>query len=136
MSTGWTLPCIITVMSFVLLVDDTRTFRDGREHVRARMSGEALVALGLVRDYGHGQLWLDHDLGIVDGSVDSTLPVLDELARAASDGDPYPFDLVVVHTSNPVGAATIMQVLERWGYVSRRVPSADEGQVPMGGVRR
>jgi hypothetical protein len=32
-------------MSFVLLVDDTRTFRDGREHVRARTSGEALAAL-------------------------------------------------------------------------------------------
>ena len=121
-------------MSFVLLVDDTRTFRDGRKHSRARTSAEALAALGRVRDYGHGQLWLDHDLGIVDGAVDSTppvldestLPVLDELARAASDGDPYPFDLVVVHTSNPVGAATIMQVLERWGYASRRVPSADE----------
>nr|WP_207555846.1 hypothetical protein [Intrasporangium flavum] len=62
----------------------------------------------------------------MNGTVDSTLPVLDELARAASEGDPYPFDLVVVHTANPVGAATIMQVLERWSYPSRRVPSADE----------
>ncbi|GAA2153417.1 hypothetical protein FHX52_1736 [Humibacillus xanthopallidus] len=113
-------------MSFVLLVDDTRTFRDGREHVRARTSREALAALGGVRQYGHGQLWLDHDLGIVGGFVDSTLPILDELARAASDGEPYPFDLVIVHTSNPVGAATIMQVLERWGYPSRRVPSGDQ----------
>ncbi|WP_278247766.1 hypothetical protein [Intrasporangium flavum] len=33
-------------MSFVLLVDDTRTFRDGREHLRARTSVEALGGLG------------------------------------------------------------------------------------------
>lgn len=108
-----------------MLVDDTRTFRDGREHLRARTSREALAVL---RDLGvgiTGQLWLDHDLGVVDGCTDSTLPVLDELARAACVDRPYGFREVLVHTANPVGAATLMQVLRRWGYPCRRVGCAE-----------
>lgn len=108
-------------MPLVLLIDDARTFRAPVPHVRARTSAAGLAALHVLREKPDGELWLDHDLGMVDGRPDTILPVLDQLARAASDGDPYPVGVVVVHTSNPVGAATMLRVLDRWGYPTRRV---------------
>lgn len=108
----------------VVLIDDTRTFRQPRTHVRARTSAQGLAALGVLRSPG-GELWLDHDLGLVDDRPDTILPVLDELARAAADGDPYPVRMVVVHTSNPSGAQTMLTVLRRWGYPVRQVPAGE-----------
>lgn len=100
----------------VLLVDDLRTFRDHRPHLRATTSGEAVALLEEHWD-GLAALWLDHDLGLrADGTPDTTLPVLDLLAAAAADGRPHPIGLVVVHTANPVGAATLLRGLRRWGY--------------------
>lgn len=112
-------------MPLVILLDDTRTFRGAVEHIRCRTSGEGLAALPLLRERPRSELWLDHDLGIVGGQPDTSLPVLDELARAAADGEPYPVSRVVVHTSNPAGAQTMMTVLRRWEYpVTRAQASA------------
>ncbi|QWC84580.1 hypothetical protein KLP28_13535 [Nocardioidaceae bacterium] len=107
------------------MVDDLRTFRDERPHIRCKTSAEALPVLARLRETGDSfELWLDHDLGEVGGRIDSIGPVIDELARAASDDEMYDLD-AVVHTSNPAGADMMVRVLRRWGYPVTRVYAGD-----------
>lgn len=108
----------------VLLIDDLRDFRDGRETLIARTSAQALAILADRPELD--ELWLDHDLGeLADGRVDSIMSVVDFLNGEAAFGAPYPVQVVYVHTSNPVGAQQMMAGLQRYGYTARRVNAPD-----------
>ncbi|SCF29456.1 hypothetical protein GA0074695_5256 [Micromonospora viridifaciens] len=96
----------------IVLVDDLRSFVDGRVAQVARTSRAGIGALERHRGYRLDELWLDHDLG----EDDTIWPVVEVLERAAFEERPFDIGVVYVHSANPAGAAKIMQALRRWGY--------------------
>lgn len=96
----------------VILVDDLRSFTDGRSAEVARTSAAGRALLKAYRAERVDELWLDHDLG----ADDTIWPVVEVLERAAFDGHPLDIGVVYVHSANPSGAAKVAQVLRRWEY--------------------
>ncbi|MFI6264082.1 cyclic-phosphate processing receiver domain-containing protein [Micromonospora sp. NPDC051006] len=96
----------------VVLVDDLRSFVDGRVAQVARTSRAGIEALERRRGQRLDELWLDHDLG----EDDTIWPVIEVLERAAFEERPFDVGVVYVHSANPAGAEKIMQALRRWGY--------------------
>lgn len=110
-----------------VVVDDLRSFpglEDRFEVLYARTSGDGRsLLLDLARQGRHVDLLLlDHDLGDDTGHLDDILPVVDLLAERAFLGTPFDVGQVVVHSANPVGAATVQRSLERY-YPVRRLPA-------------
>lgn len=105
----------------VVLVDDLRSFRDGRACEVAR---DSVTALRLLSEGGAriDELWLDHDLG----EGDTIRPVLLELERAAAEGARPDIGVVCVHSANPPAAETIVRSLTRCGYQVRPVHPATD----------
>jgi len=101
----------------VVLVDDLRSFTDGRSADVARTSAAGVAVLQRYRDERVDELWLDHDLG----ENDTIWPVVEVLERAAFEGRPVDVGVVYVHSANPTGAAKVALVLRRWGYLVRVV---------------
>lgn len=93
----------------ILLVDDLRTFADGRECVIARSSAAAIKWLEENPDADLDEVWLDHDLG----GADTGMKVVEWL-----EANTPPIGLVVVHSSNPPGARRMLVALERAGYMT------------------
>ncbi|MEU9509416.1 cyclic-phosphate processing receiver domain-containing protein [Micromonospora sp. NPDC048170] len=111
----------------VLLVDDLRSFVDGRVAQIVRTSAAGIEALEGHRRDRLEELWLDHDLG----GDDTIWPVVEVLELAAFEGQPFDIGVVYVHSANPAGAAKIAQVLRRWGYHVRSVAGAPQvGYLP------
>ncbi|GIE80494.1 hypothetical protein Aph02nite_64440 [Actinoplanes philippinensis] len=104
----------------VLLVDDLRSFTDGRPAHVARTSTDGVALLGRHRAHRVDELWLDHDLG----GDDTIWPVVEVLEHAAFHGRPFDVGVVVIHSANPAGAAKMAQALRRWDYPVR-VASGD-----------
>ncbi|MBO4164700.1 cyclic-phosphate processing receiver domain-containing protein [Micromonospora antibiotica] len=96
----------------IVLVDDLRSFVDGRGAEVARSSAAGVELLDRYRDRRLDELWLDHDLG----GDDTIWPVVEVLERAAFDKCPFDVGVINVHSANPAGAAKVAQVLRRWGY--------------------
>ena len=96
----------------VILIDDLRSFADGRPAFVARTSAAGVWLLNRYRDQRLDELWLDHDLG----ADDTIWPVVEVLERAAFDGRPFEIGAVVIHSANPVGVAKMAQALRHWGY--------------------
>ncbi|QKW15091.1 cyclic-phosphate processing receiver domain-containing protein [Verrucosispora sp. NA02020] len=96
----------------IVLVDDLRSFVDGRDAEVARTSAAGVELLGRYRDGRVDELWLDHDLG----GDDTIWPVVEILERAAFEKRPLDIGVVYVHSANPAGVAKMAQVLRRWGY--------------------
>lgn len=96
----------------VLLIDDLRSFVDGRSAEVARTSRAGVGLLERYRDQRVAELWLDHDLG----GDDTIWPVVEVLEEAAFDGRPFDIGVVTIHSANPAGAAKMAQALRRWGY--------------------
>lgn len=137
---GWPLPAtsaVITDMGtgrglderhlardgrLVVLIDDVRTFKDGRSCRIARTAADGLALLRAVRSLPIDELWLDHDLGSErrTGRAFTVMPVVDELVRAATAVERYLIDEIVIHTSNPVGAVAMGRALRGAGYQVRR----------------
>lgn len=115
-------------MKTILLIDDLRVFRrvdtDAELHI-ARNSAEALAILQANPDKHWDEVWFDHDLGIVNDLIDSTLPVADHIAERAFFDNPVSIGTAYIHTSNPAGARDITVTLQRYGYKTVRV-QADE----------
>lgn len=103
----------------IVLIDDERSFRS---HVAVddllvfRHSGEALNWLAQVQDVEVDQLWLDHDLGSMNETTDSVMPVVKELVNMVRNHTAPKIHQVVVHTANPIGAQNIV------GYLSPYFP--------------
>ncbi|RZU72177.1 hypothetical protein EV384_0521 [Micromonospora kangleipakensis] len=96
----------------IVLVDDLRSFVDGRDAAVARSSAAGVALLERHRDERLDELWLDHDLG----EADTIWPVVEVLERAAFEGRPFDIGVVHVHSANPAGAGKMAQALQRWGY--------------------
>ncbi|MEU5790573.1 cyclic-phosphate processing receiver domain-containing protein [Micromonospora purpureochromogenes] len=96
----------------IVLVDDLRSFVDGRAAQVARTSVAGMEALERHRGQRLDELWLDHDLG----GDDTIWPVVEVLEQAAFEGRPFDIGVVYAHSANPAGAARLMQALRRWGY--------------------
>jgi hypothetical protein len=99
----------------VILVDDLRSFVDGRHADVVRTSAAAVDLLEQCRDQRVEELWLDHDLG----GDDTIWPVVEVLERAAFDDRPFDIGVIYIHSANPAGAAKIAQVLRHWHYPVR-----------------
>ncbi|GAB3187147.1 hypothetical protein FHX75_12867 [Micromonospora palomenae] len=99
----------------IVLVDDLRSFVDGRVAQVARTSTAGIEALERHRGQRLDELWLDHDLG----GDDTIWPVVEVLERAAFEERPFDIGVVYVHSANPAGLAKILQALRRWGYQVR-----------------
>ncbi|WP_327006813.1 hypothetical protein OHA72_05780 [Dactylosporangium sp. NBC_01737] len=99
----------------VILVDDLRSFVDGRAAEVARTSADGVEVLRRYRGRRIDELWLDHDLG----GEDTVWPVVEVLELAAFEGRPFDVGVVVIHSANPPGAAKMLQALRRWGYEVR-----------------
>jgi hypothetical protein len=107
----------------ILLIDDLRNFREApvdTELTIARTSTEGLAALELEREWD--QIWLDHDLGLDRfGEPDTIMVVVDRMSELAYFNTPVRVREVLVHTSNPPGAAQMLQALTHFGYNVRVV---------------
>jgi hypothetical protein len=99
----------------VVLVDDLRSFVDGRTAEVARTSAAGVEVLEQHRGRRIDELWLDHDLG----GDDTIWPVVELLELAAFEGRPFDIGVVLVHSANPPGGAKMLQALRRWGYEVR-----------------
>ncbi len=104
----------------VVLVDDLRSFIDGRLAEVARTSSAGVEVLERHRTHRLDELWLDHDLG----GDDTIWPVVEVLERAAFERRPFNIGVVIIHSANPAGAAKMAQALRRWKYPVR-VASGD-----------
>jgi hypothetical protein len=112
----------------ILLIDDLRSFVDGRESAVARTSAAGVELLERHRTDRLDELWLDHDLG----ENDTVWPVVEVLERAAFDGRPFDVGAIIIHSANPAGAAKMAQVLRHWGYPVRIASGAkDVGYIDM-----
>ena len=98
--------------SAIVLIDDLRSFVDGRTAEVARTSSAGVELLDRHRSHRLDELWLDHDLG----DDDTIWPVVEVLERAAFEGRPFDVGVVIIHSANPAGAAKMAQVLRRWNY--------------------
>lgn len=107
----------------ILLIDDLRNFKDKRAAVIARNSSQAISILSQDNDWD--EIWLDHDLGEVDGVLDSVMSVVDFLSEAAFNDTPVNVSKIFIHTSNPVGAKQMFASLTRYGYNCVKVNAPD-----------
>ncbi|BCY12024.1 cyclic-phosphate processing receiver domain-containing protein [Actinoplanes sp. L3-i22] len=99
----------------VLLIDDLRSFTDGRVASVARTSAAGVALLDRHRDGRVDELWLDHDLG----GEDTIWPVVEVLERAAFEERPFDIGVILIHSANPSGATRMARTLRRWGYPVR-----------------
>ncbi|GAA4609226.1 hypothetical protein GCM10023107_90580 [Actinoplanes octamycinicus] len=99
----------------MVLIDDLRSFVDGRAAEVARTSAAGVALLDRLRERRIDELWLDHDLG----DDDTIWPVVEVLERAAFEERPFDVGLILIHSANPSGAAKMSQALRRWGYPVR-----------------
>lgn len=94
----------------ILLVDDLRHFADESiEYVQAYTSAEAIAILS--KGGRFGEIWLDHDLGMPNGVLDDTRPVVNLLVRHHVGTA-----AIIVHTSNPVARKWMVPSLQDAGY--------------------
>lgn len=105
-----------------VLIDDVRSFRDGRSCRIARTAADGVALLRALRSLSIDELWLDHDLGSDrrTGQAFTIMPVVEELVHAAEAGRAYVIDEIVIHTSNPAGAVAMGIALRGAGYRVRR----------------
>lgn len=102
-------------MGTVILIDDLRSFVDGRPAEVARSSAGGVELLRRHRAARIDELWLDHDLG----GDDTIWPVVELLELAAFEERPFDVGVILVHSANPAGGATMLRALRRWGYPAR-----------------
>ena len=107
----------------VVLIDDLRSFTDGRPALVARTSAAGVELLDRHRHEPLAELWLDHDLG----GEDTIWPVVEVLELAAFEQRPFDIGTVFVHSANPPGAMRVVQALRRWGYQVQPVSDARSG---------
>lgn len=104
----------------IVLVDDLRYFKENvvpvdEDVIVFRNSDDAIT---WIREQDHihiHQLWLDHDLGMVNGMEDTTIPFVRELLTRL--GDSISVGQFVIHTSNPVGAKNLSAMLSNHKFV-------------------
>ena len=100
----------------VVLVDDVRSFRDGRPCHVVRSAAAAVELLRGLRGQRLDELWLDHDLA----GGDTVSPVVRLLEDAYLEGRPPDIEVVHVHASRSGAAHQVLVSLRRAGYTAIR----------------
>ncbi len=95
-----------------VLIDDVRSFRDGRECLVARTSADGVRLLERLREERIDELWLDHDLV----GEDTIWPVVHLLDDAALGGRTFDIGMVLVHAARTRPAHEMVISLRRAGY--------------------
>lgn len=108
-------------MKKTILIDDLRWFIDRRPATVLKNSRDGLEYLKTHHGEHFDELWLDHDLGILDGEKDTIMKIVDYLSEAGFNDNHFNVDVIFVHTSNRVGADQMVAGLNRYGYNVRRV---------------
>lgn len=110
----------------IVLYDDERVFKNKVDCTILRNNDEANKWLeALDSNVVITQLWLDHDLGLVNKQKETTLSLVRELERRwVVNDNPILIDEVIVHTANPVGAKNIISSLNKY-YNVKKVDSSD-----------
>jgi hypothetical protein len=103
----------------VVLIDDLRSFVDGRHADVARTSKDAIELPRRLAEQRLDQLRLDQDLG----GDDTIWSVVELLEKAAFEEHPFDIGVIDIHSANPPGAARLEQALTRWGYHVIPAPS-------------
>lgn len=106
----------------ILLIDDLRHFKDRAladlpddTYIRiCRTPGSAVRTLES-EDRVWDQVWLDHDLGMIDGATVDVMEAVDYLEHRYNQGNPVPVRNYIVHTDNGVGAQNIARALGAMG---------------------
>lgn len=102
--------------SLIVLIDDTRCFRDGRPCRVARSSATGVALLTELRQTRIDDLWLDHDLG----GDDDIWPVIRLLEEAHLQAKPFDIGLVHVQASRSGPAHRMGISLRRAEYKVER----------------
>lgn len=100
----------------IILIDDTRSFHDGRACLVARTSAQGVDLLQSLRGVRIDELWLDHDLG----GADDIWPVVRHLEEAELSGAAFDIRVVYVQASRPGPAHRIGVSMRRLGYRTER----------------
>lgn len=115
-------------MSIRLVIDDERVFPalPNLEDIYCRTVPEAIVTITdyvtrYQRHQGYGvdimeQMWFDHDLGPTGGDIMDIVALMEVLAPWAEEMVVSPFDMMVIHSRNPIGARAIERKLSDAGY--------------------
>lgn len=110
----------------IVLIDDERSFiNDVDDSVVIRNSREALDWLRKFASPFNknsekiDQLWLDHDLGVVNEQKDTIIPFVRKLEELCFFGNHPEIGEVIVHTSNSIGGDEIVASLKNYYNVKR-----------------
>ena len=121
----------------ILLVDDLRHFKpeilrsaQPGSYLRVCRSYQRAVEVLATDDRKWDQVWLDHDLGMVDGEDDTTMAVVDYILFRHREGDPIPVENYIIHSSNTVGVKNIAMALGSIGRNTVIVDAKDFFFVP------
>jgi hypothetical protein len=103
----------------VVLIDDARSFRDGRNCLAASTSASGVALLRALRASGRTieELWLDHDLI----GEDRIWPVVRLLEDEAVEGRVWNIRTINIHASSSARAHEMAVSLRRAGYHVERV---------------
>jgi len=99
-----------------VLVDDVRSFRDGRPCLVSRSSAAGVKLLQRLAGTRIDHLWLDHDL-VGD---DTIWPVVRHLETAWETGQPYDIGLVHLHAASSRAEHRMGITLRRAEYRTER----------------
>lgn len=103
----------------IVLIDDLRTFKNDIRSKVLRTLDEALQWLDLLDKNSHiKQLWLDHDLGLKGRIPQTIIPFINKLEEN-SYKKLYNIDLILIHTSNPIGAKQMESALSKFYKVQK-----------------
>lgn len=114
----------------IVLIDDERKFKEAivptikETIVVLRNSKEAFNWFKNNKDLEINQLWLDHDLGTINGKPDDVMPIVKLIEESYYTGQPFKINKIIVHTMNNVGAKQIVVALENI-YSTTRIPATE-----------
>ncbi len=97
------------------------------EVARTPNEGLAVVQAYHRMNYRIGELWLDHDMGWVEGDTVTIWPVVRWLEEIAHAGAPLDVEWIFIHTSNPWGRDQMKAALEKYYRVSVGELLVDKG---------
>lgn len=104
----------------VVLIDDERSFKDAPDDANVIRTVKAALEWLESKELPEiDQLWLDHDLGEIDGEVTDIMPFVKKLEEKAFFDEAPVIHMVIVHTSNPSGGDNIVAALKRFFRVER-----------------
>lgn len=109
----------------IVIIDDERDFINRKRYETSLVFRNCFDAIDFFEKHEGepvAELWLDHDLGMIDGKEHDIFTFIDYLEHLHHHSDWLPvIDKIYVHTANPVGAQRMIKALNHIGYHTTRV---------------